>query len=121
MTDGTRGLEMDLRQTYQHLLDLNAEAFAGEHYEIAYHLLEAALHCADGLGDEVGMARVQQLAEQQGAWLDQNRPDHRMASKGAKGRGTMPLFHSAARTAAAMIAALHADRAMRRPTPPGPA
>ncbi len=112
---------MDLRLTYQHLLDLNAEAFAGEHYEVAYHLLEAALHCADGVGDEAGVARVQQLAEQQGAWLDAHRPHHRMASQGAMARGTMPLFHSAARTAAAMLAALHADQALRRPAPPGPA
>ncbi len=105
---------MNLNETYDRLLSLNGEAFAAAQFEVAYHILEAALHCAEGLGDEKRLSAVQRLAEEQGAWIDAHAPQHRLSSRSAQARGNPSVFHSCARIAAAMLAGLHAARSDQR-------
>jgi hypothetical protein len=91
---------MDLNRLFHTLLDLNVGAFTSRHFEIAYHLLEAALHCAHDLGDSAALQRVCDLAFEEGAWIDENRPSHWLSSQSAQAQGGLAVFHSCARLAA---------------------
>jgi hypothetical protein len=106
---------MDLGATYEVLLGVNAGAFAAGHYEVAYHALEGALHCANGLKDQRRVGEVARLAAEQGNWIDAHTPGHRVSSASAAKRGTQPVFRSCAQTAAAMLALLHAQQSQRQP------
>jgi hypothetical protein len=101
---------MDLQDTFERLLALNSEAFAAGQYAVAYHVLEAATECASQLRNEGLLFEVHKTAERQGAWIDANASQHRLSSASASRRGTQPVFHSLARTATALLAALHAER-----------
>jgi hypothetical protein len=49
MTDENRKQQTDLGDLYRRLIKINEEAFAGEHYDIAYHALSGAFYCAQPL------------------------------------------------------------------------
>jgi hypothetical protein len=49
--------EPQIRDVYKRAIDMNAEAFTGEEYDLAYHALMVALHCGQRVGD-VGYLRV---------------------------------------------------------------
>ena len=107
------------------LMRLNTAAYDAGRYEVAYHVLSAALHCAEELWDLPMATSVQARARQQQADLDEMDPPHPLSSRGASGRGTNPLFASLARTAhaaasriKAQMAQEHAD-AVRRGHHPG--
>ncbi len=102
---------MDLHETYDRLRRLNQETFDAREYAMAYHILEAAMHCAYRLKDAARLTDVGQLARAQGAALDANDPGHRLSSHGALARGTQPLFLSCAQTSAALLAGLRAEQA----------
>lgn len=93
---------------YAEALALNESAFAGGHYEVAYHLLMTALHCAEELGDADRLAAVSALARGQQADLDRAAPAHRLASGSAHGpRG---VFEMAAVTAGGARQRVESDR-----------
>ena len=120
-----RQSEVKARVLADQLMRLNSSSYDAGRYEVAYHLLAAALHCAEELCDLQLASSVQARAEQQQAQLDETQPPHPLSSRGARGRGTHPLFATLARTARAaasrikaQIAQKHAD-AVRRAHFPG--
>jgi hypothetical protein len=75
---------------YSRALALNGQAFAAGHYEIAYHFLMAAVHCAQDLSDTRRLKDLSALAREQCNALDQRAPIHRLASK--TGHGGRSIF-----------------------------
>jgi hypothetical protein len=55
----------------ERLLEINREAFAARHYEVAYHLLMAALHLVDHVQDRKGLEQVARAAAAQGAAMQE--------------------------------------------------
>jgi hypothetical protein len=100
----------ELRNLYHEFCHLNALAFAGWEFEAAYHALAAAMHCSDRLRDGDLLAEVQQLAQEQGQWIDTHAPDHRLASQNGTKVGHRNIFSVAARQAAAMLLTLEVQQ-----------
>ena len=50
----------------ERLLQINAEAFAGRQFEVAYHTLLAALHIVDDAHDRQGLERIARTVAEQG-------------------------------------------------------
>jgi hypothetical protein len=93
---------------YAQALALNGSAFADGHYEVAFHLLMTALHCAEDLGDADRLAEVSGVAGAQQRDLDRAAPAHRLASRSAHGpRG---VFDMAAVTAGGARQRVESDR-----------
>jgi hypothetical protein len=101
----------ELRNLYHEFRDLDALAFAGWEFEAAYHALAGAMHCADRLRDGGLLAEVQQLAEEQGQWIDTHAPDHRLASQNATTAGHPSRFALAAKYAQSMLLTLELQQA----------
>jgi hypothetical protein len=81
---------------------INREAFSGEHYEVAYHALAAALHSACDDADQERVRSVQEIAIEQRDWIDEHEPEHRLSSKSARKRGQQSMFSMLERQAAAL-------------------
>jgi len=99
MDPNARESDVKARVLIDQLLRINAATYEAGRYEVAYHVLAAALHCAEELADVELATAVQQRAERQQADLDDVSPAHQLSTKGATGRGTSPLFTSLGRTA----------------------
>ena len=76
------------------VLKLNAAAAAQGDYEVAYHLLMAALHIADYAKDLAAVERIAQLAKEQGTGLERLQPPHHLARRQAQLRGQTAVFDS---------------------------
>jgi len=90
------------RDSYARLLVINRQAFSEAHYEVAYHALAAALHAAGDAADATRVRQIQNLAIQQRDWIDEHRPEHRLSSTSARGRGQQSIFFMLERQAAAL-------------------
>ncbi|HEU4955013.1 MAG TPA: hypothetical protein VFT28_10585 [Gemmatimonadales bacterium] len=126
MDTHSRDSDIRMRVLADQLLRINGTSYAEGHFEVAYHVLSAALHCAEDLVDPEMAASVQQRAEQQQAKLDQTEPPHPLSTAGASRRGTHPLFTSLGRTAhaarvriKAQLAQAHAQSVRRGHLPSG--
>jgi hypothetical protein len=91
--------ELDARLLVDQLLRINAGTYEAGRYQVAYHILAAALHCAEELSDLELAMTVQRRAERQQAELDGAAPAHQLSTAAATGRGTSALFTSLGRTA----------------------
>src|SRR5262245_21468747 len=100
---------MDHRPLFTAIISLNSEAAKAREFEVAYHLLAAALHAAEKTNDEDGIEDVRRLATDQGAAVDAV-PDHPLASVNATRRGTMPLYETLLMMARAKLAQIKAQR-----------
>ena len=78
----------------EEMLALNRQAAAGGDYEVAYHLLMAALHMADHTRDLAGVERIAQLAKEQCAAIERVRPAHHLSRQQAQLRGQTSVFDS---------------------------
>lgn len=76
------------------LLALDRQAASGGDYEVAYHLLMAALHAADHAKDLAGVERIAQLATEQCAAIERVRPQHHLSRRQAQLRGQTAVFDS---------------------------
>jgi hypothetical protein len=76
------------------ILRLNADAAAQGDYEVAYHLLMAALHVADHTHDSAALERIAKVAREQGAQVEALQPPHHLARAQAQLRGQTSLFDS---------------------------
>jgi len=101
--------EQELRELYQQFMDQNVQAFAGRHFEVAYHALAAALHCVEDIRDAGLLAEVQWLAEEQAKCIDTNALGHNLSSPRAKARGNESMFLSLSKQARSMLLGLKAD------------
>lgn len=61
---------------YNQLIDLNKALFEGGHYEASYHLLCAAKHLADDLGNRDELEALLTLAQQQSDWVSKHAPEN---------------------------------------------
>src|SRR4051794_21299781 len=102
---------MDLSAAHDTLLALEQEAFRGGHYEVGFHALEAAAHCAYGRHDPIGLAVVAGLAETRRDWIDQHAPEHPLSSGRAAAHGGRGAFAALASMVHALQAAVHAEGA----------
>jgi hypothetical protein len=91
-----------LRAVEDQLLRIGQQAFEAGHYEVAYHSLMAALHCASDDADEARVRRVELAANEQQAWIDRYVPSHRLSSYSAKSRGHLGPYSNLKRQAAAV-------------------
>jgi hypothetical protein len=99
-----------LDETYRQLIDINQKMMQSGHYEVAFHALEAALHCAEDLEDEQRLTAIQQAAEQQRDLIDAEAPEHRMSSQTALKRGGQNLYNILIRLANVPISQLKHDQ-----------
>ena len=68
MDKPTRLDQSSLGELYSSLIEINQKSFASGEYDVAYHALSGALHCAASLKDIKCLHQVKQLAGQQLAW-----------------------------------------------------
>lgn len=76
------------------VLKLNAEAAARGQYEVAYHLLMAALHAADHEKDLAALDRISKIGKEQSAAIERIQPPHHLSRRQAQLRGQTSLFDS---------------------------
>lgn len=79
---------------YEQLATISREALESGHYEVAFHALSAAIHCANDLGNEEFLRDVEQEAEAQKALIDQAAPESRMSTQAAHRRGGKNMYDS---------------------------
>ncbi|HKU61651.1 MAG TPA: hypothetical protein VJQ44_10575 [Gemmatimonadales bacterium] len=111
MVTPRRDNEVKARVLAEQLMRINRASYADGRYEVAYHVLGAALHCAEELVDLEMAVAVQQRAESQQAELDSRVPPHPLSTEGAARRGTHALFSSLGRTANSARARIKAQLA----------
>jgi len=99
------------------ILRLNADAAAQGDYEVAYHLLMAALHVADDAHDFAALERITRAAKEQGAQVEAVRPPHPLSRAQAQLRRQTSLFDSLGAHIDAVRLRLKSEkqRAKRRP------
>ena len=88
-----------LTELYQQLLEINRQAFAAGHYDVAYHALMAALHCAQPLKDVDGLGEIKRVAEEQLQYIDRNQPQYEHSTRSAHQRGHVSVYALLARQA----------------------
>lgn len=76
------------------LLTMNAQAASRGEYDVAYHLLMAALHAADHEKDAAAVERIAGLAKEQGAAIERLQPSHLLSRAQAQTRGQTAVFDS---------------------------
>jgi hypothetical protein len=97
---------MPAEDLFHEILELNRRAVTSDSFEVAYHLLAAALHAAEGDVDRIDA--VIALAREQAEAVD-GRPNHALSSDRAAQRGTTPLYRSLVSTAEAKRAQVKAE------------
>jgi hypothetical protein len=108
MTTQTSDKAGSLRALYPRLIALNAEAFAGREYDVAYHVLMAALHCVQRLQDVSGLGAVKRMAEEQLAWIDLHHPEYGHSTQSAQKRRQPGIYHTLALQAGTMMRMIQA-------------
>ncbi|MBD2088914.1 hypothetical protein H6F67_03490 [Microcoleus sp. FACHB-1515] len=79
---------------YEQLVMVSQRALENHAYEVAYHALVAAMHCADDLQDEQRLAFIEQEAERQKNFIDETSSNHRLSSQAVQQRGGVNLYDS---------------------------
>jgi hypothetical protein len=57
--------EIRLREAYDHLVKINRDTFSVGEFNVTYHALMAAMHCAGTLRDIEGLSEVERLAREE--------------------------------------------------------
>ncbi len=96
---------------YEQLMAVNQAAFAARLFNVAYHALAAALHCARQLPDDQSLHAVERVAREQLAWIDQNAPEYEHSSASAAERNHDSFFLVLARQAVATMQIPHRHEA----------
>jgi histidinol phosphatase-like PHP family hydrolase len=98
----------------EEILQLNRRAAANGDFEVAYHLLMAALHAADRAGDEDALQRLGELAREQGKAVEAVRPTHHLSRRQALSRGQTSVFDSFTAHLDAVRLRLQSQRQLKR-------
>jgi hypothetical protein len=101
-------------QLYENLLHMYRHAFASQRFEVAYHLLAAALHSAEEAENQDWLIEVEMSSKEGQAEIDRAHPDSAISSTSSGARGNVALFTALAATAAAMRGKLIAQEALER-------
>ena len=91
--------EISLIGLYDDLMSVHRSAFGGTYYNVAYHALAAALHCADDAFDLERVTEVEQVASEQLAWIDLHAPAYEHSSQNAALRGHVSIYTMLSRQA----------------------
>jgi hypothetical protein len=83
-------------------------------YEVAFHALSAALHCAEALGDIDRVRYVTQQATEIHDWLTHNHPHHPLGAHSAHLRGQTDVFSTLIVHAQSMTTRLRAVSVVER-------
>ena len=99
---------------YRQIMQMHDQAFAAERYEVAYHLLAAAMHAAEELKSVDLLERLEAMALTRQSEIDETAPGHTISSGSAHRRGHSALFANLATTAAAARGRIAADSVVAR-------
>jgi hypothetical protein len=110
----TQTPDVELAGMFEQLLTLNTQSFAARHFEVAYHLLASAMHCARDLKDRTRLGVVKQAALDQGRWIDGNAQQHPLSSLRARARGNEGIYLELARTADSMVLQVQVDEEVEK-------
>ncbi len=91
---------------FARLMVIQDETFAASHYNTAYHVLAAALHCADDEHNLQYLLDVSALAAQQLQWIDQYAPGYEHSTACAATRGHASIYSMLGKQAQAKIVML---------------
>ena len=95
--------EQTLRDIYRDLMQMNRKCFEGEKFDIAYHALMAALHCAQELKDIPYLQEIERAANEQLKYIDANHAEYEHSTVAASKRNHVSIFQTLARQANARI------------------
>lgn len=98
----------------EEILALNQRAAAQGDFEVAYHLLMAALHHIDHAGDDTSIGRLVELSRKQGAAVEAAVPPHHLSRKFAQMRGQTALYDSFHAHVEAVRLRIHSARQLKR-------
>jgi len=84
----------NLKDVYARLIQINQETFDGAQYDIAYHALSGALHCAATLKDVNYLVEVERLANKELAWIDAHNPEYEHSTRSSAGRGLRSIYRN---------------------------
>ena len=104
MPKTSRTDESKLRDIYSRLIQINQKLFADREYDIAYHALAGALHCAATLRELNYLAQLEHLADDQLAWIDAHDPDYEHSTQSSARRGLTSIYKNLAKMAVARVA-----------------
>src|SRR5215831_3652729 len=82
----------NLKDVYARLIQINQETFDGAQYDIAYHALSSALHCAASLKDVNYLVEVERLADKELAWIDAHNPEYEHSIRSSAERGLTSIY-----------------------------
>ena len=82
----------DAASIYESCLAIGRQAIDAGLFEVAFHSLSAALHCAERLDDLARTKTIETIADETQQRIDREFPGHRIGSKAAGDRGHTPLF-----------------------------
>ena len=88
---------------YEQLLSISRQAFEQSAFEMAYHLLAAAMYCAKALGNLPMLRELLQEVERQRLQLDRPAPTYPLSSASASNRGHESSYSSLARQVSVLI------------------
>ena len=91
------------------LLELNRRAAEQGSFDVAYHLLMAALHHADHARDQRAVDEIGRLAREQAEALERVKPPHTLSRHQAHLRGQTAIFDSFAAHVDAVRLRLQSD------------
>ena|SRR5579871_3235542 len=93
---------------YDQILAMNAAAAADGHFEVAYHLLMSALHCAEDARNPAWLSEVAARAREQRHVVDALSPPHRLST--VSSHAGVSIFETTARMAEAVTQRLSNER-----------
>jgi hypothetical protein len=99
---------------FQHLMQMQEQAFRDRRFEVSFHLLAAAVHAAEELKSVGLLKELGALASSRQEELDRKEPVHAISTAAAQARGNSALFATLATTANATRARIAADAAVGR-------
>ena len=99
------------QEMYDQLMEINKEALGQGHYEVAYHALAAALHCALLLQGQAVLTTLEQRASEQRDWIDTAASGHPLSSQSAALHGHVSVYTS-------LVKHIQTRQLMQRHTPP---
>jgi hypothetical protein len=96
---------------FEQSLAMNQEAFEGEEFDVAYHALMVALHCAQSLQSVERLSQVEALARSQLTYIDNHHPEYSHSTASAQKRHHVSIFETTAQQANARILIIKRRRA----------
>lgn len=114
MTKQGQASKKSLNDLYQRLMHINQEAFALEQYDVAYHTLMAALHCAQTLNDLAGLVEVERIASNQLEWIDAHHPEYEHPTQSASERKQPGIYQNLIQQAKTRVRMIQQEVKLKR-------